>query len=35
MRLLLIEDEPQLRESLYRYLKRADYSIDTADNGLR
>ena len=33
MRLLLIEDEPQLRESLYQYLKRADYSVDTADNG--
>jgi two-component system response regulator PhoP len=33
MRLLLIEDEPQLRESLYRYLKLADYSVDYADNG--
>lgn len=33
MRLLLIEDEPKLRESLYQYLKRADYSVDTADNG--
>jgi two-component system response regulator PhoP len=33
MRLLLIEDEPQLRESLYQYLKRTDYSVDTADNG--
>jgi two-component system response regulator PhoP len=33
MRLLLIEDEPKLRESLYQYLKRSDYSVDTADNG--
>jgi two-component system response regulator PhoP len=33
MRLLLIEDEPQLLESLYQDLKHADYSVDTADNG--
>jgi two-component system response regulator PhoP len=33
MRLLLIEDEPQLRDSLYQYLKCADYSVDAVDNG--
>lgn len=33
MRLLLVEDEPQLRDNLQQYLVGADYSVDAADNG--
>lgn len=33
MRLLLVEDEPQLRENLHRFLNSISYSVDTADNG--
>ncbi len=33
MRLLLIEDEPQLRENLNQFLIKSDYSVDSADNG--
>ena len=33
MRLLLVEDEPQLRENLYRFLDGISYSVDMADNG--
>ncbi len=33
MRLLLIEDEPQLRENLHKFLTKSDYSVDSADNG--
>ncbi len=33
MRLLLIEDEPRLRDSLTNYLTREGFSVDVADNG--
>lgn len=33
MRLLLVEDEPQLRNNLQRYLSKIDYSVDAAENG--
>lgn len=33
MRLLLIEDEDKLRDGLYEYLSRCDYSVDTAPDG--
>ncbi len=33
MRLLLIEDEHSLREGLYEYLSRSDYSVDAAADG--
>ena len=33
MRLLLVEDEPQLRENLHQFLVSADYSVDSAGDG--
>jgi two-component system, OmpR family, response regulator PhoP len=33
MRLLLVEDEPQLRENLKQALIKADYSVDSAADG--
>lgn len=33
MRLLLVEDEPQLRENLQHFLSKSDYSVDAAANG--
>ncbi|MGH1485151.1 MAG: response regulator transcription factor [Cellvibrionaceae bacterium] len=33
MRLLLVEDEPQLRENLQQFLTKADYSVDSAADG--
>ena len=33
MRLLLIEDEPDLLSGLTRALRRAGYSVDTAEDG--
>lgn len=33
MRLLLVEDEPQLRENLQRFLIDSDYSVDSAADG--
>jgi two-component system response regulator PhoP len=33
MRLLLVEDEPQLRENLHQYLSKSDYSVDSAADG--
>ncbi|MBX2809319.1 MAG: response regulator transcription factor [Cellvibrionaceae bacterium] len=33
MRILLVEDEPQLRENLYQFLHQCNYSIDVAVNG--
>ncbi|MEO0443004.1 MAG: response regulator transcription factor [Pseudomonadota bacterium] len=33
MRLLLIEDEPQLRQSLQQFLSKTDYSVDSAGDG--
>lgn len=33
MRLLLVEDEPQLRENLQRFLTDCDYSVDSAADG--
>jgi two-component system OmpR family response regulator len=34
MRLLLVEDDPMLREQLKTDLQQAGYAVDTADNGL-
>lgn len=33
MRLLLVEDEPDVRSGLVRALRRAGYSVDTAEDG--
>ncbi len=33
MRLLLVEDETQLRENLDKFLKKCDYSVDSASDG--
>lgn len=33
MRLLLVEDEPQLRENLQQFLNKSDYSVDSAADG--
>lgn len=33
MRVLLVEDDPKLREQLARALRAADYAVDEADNG--
>src|ERR1700712_6098465 len=33
MRLLLVEDEPDLLNGLVRALRRASYSVDTAEDG--
>jgi two-component system response regulator PhoP len=33
MRLLLVEDEPQLRENLQQFLIKSDYSVDSAADG--
>lgn len=33
MRVLLVEDDPKLREPLARALRAADYAVDEADNG--
>lgn len=33
MRLLLVEDEPALRDNLHRYLSNIDYSVDSAADG--
>ena len=33
MRLLLVEDEPTLRENLYEFLSSIQYSVDTAADG--
>lgn len=33
MRVLLVEDDPRLREQLARALRAADYAVDEADNG--
>jgi len=33
MRLLLVEDEPQLRENLHQFLSKSDYSVDSAADG--
>ena len=33
MRILLIEDEPQLRENLTQFLKKSQYSVDAAEDG--
>jgi two-component system response regulator PhoP len=33
MRLLLVEDEPQLRENLHQFLTKSDYSVDSAADG--
>lgn len=33
MRLLLVEDEPQLRENLQQFLSKSDYSVDSAADG--
>lgn len=33
MRLLLVEDEQQLRENLHKFLVKADYSVDSAADG--
>lgn len=33
MRVLLVEDDPKLREQLARALRVADYAVDEADNG--
>lgn len=33
MRLLLVEDEPQLRENLQEFLVKSDYSVDSAADG--
>lgn len=33
MRLLLVEDEPQLRENLQHFLIKSDYSVDSASDG--
>lgn len=33
MRLLLVEDEPTLRQNLYDFLSKAQYSVDTAADG--
>lgn len=33
MRLLIIEDEPNLREQLQQYLQKQGYAVDTAEDG--
>ena len=33
MRILIVEDEPDLRKALARALRDEDYAVDTADNG--
>lgn len=33
MRLLIIEDEPNLREQLQQFLQKHGYAVDTAENG--
>lgn len=33
MRLLLVEDEPQLRDNLHQQLAKSDYSVDSAADG--
>ena len=33
MRLLIIEDEPNLREQLQQFLQKQGYAVDTAEDG--
>lgn len=33
MRLLIIEDEPNLREQLQQYLQKQGYAVDVAEDG--
>jgi len=34
MRILIVEDEPDLQKALTRALREEDYAVDTADNGV-